>query len=374
MKGFIQLVRQTITEWSEDNAARLAAALSYYTTFSLAPLLVIIISLLGLFGVRDAIRDQILNQVQDLTGQQGAQLVEGMIETAAIPTAGILTTTIGVVTLLFGALGVFGELQNSLNTIWEVKPRPREGLLATVRSLLLTRVISFAMILVIGFLLLVSLVISAGLSALGDFLGDTLFFSEILIQIINFIISFVVITFLFALIYKYLPDARIAWKDVWLGAAITALLFTIGKLLISFYLGNSDVGNAFGAAGSLVILMIWVYYSAQIVFLGAEFTQVYANMYGSRIVPTEDAVLLTDDDRAHQGIPRREQVVARMNNTGQQESHQPPKAQPSYGMKYVEPSGRLVRRRGAIGKAMYFLILVTQFIPSLRKIYASKTE
>lgn len=374
MANFNSLVRQTFKEWSEDNASRLAAALSYYTTFSLAPLLVLVISLVGLLGFRDSVRGQILNQVEDLGGPQGAELVEGMIETAAIPTAGAVATAIGAATLLFGALGVFAELQNSLNTIWEVKPKPREGFIATIRSLLLTRLISFAMILVIGFLLLVSLVLSAGLAAFGDFLGNAFLFSEFLILVINFVISFGVITLLFALIYKYLPDAEIAWKDVWLGAAITALLFTIGKLLIGIYLGNSNIGNVFGAAGSLAILMIWVYYSAQIVFLGAEFTQVYANLYGSKIAPSEDAVQVTEEERSQQGIPRKEQLYARMEETDQYKRSGEPSFRALSAFEYSAPSGRFVKRQGIFRKALYFLILISQFLPSIRKIYASKTK
>jgi membrane protein len=374
MKGFFNLAKKTLSEWSEDNASRLAASLSYYTTFSLAPLLVLLISLLGLFGVSERIREQINNQVSDLAGEQGAELIGSMIDTATLPSAGILTTVIGVVTLLFGAIGVFNELQNSLNTIWEVKPKPREGILGTIRNLFLTRLISFAMILVIGFLLLVSLVLSAVLSTFGEFLENTFLFSEFLIQLINFIVSFGVITVLFALIYKYLPDAEIAWKDVWLGAAITALLFTAGKLLIGLYLGNTNIGNAFGAAGSLAILMIWVYYSAQIVFLGAEFTQVYANMYGSRIVPSEDAVHVTEEERAQQGIPRREQVAARAEETGKQEWSPGYQPQTSPGTTFVSRSGRAMREQGFLGKAIFFLIMVFQFIPVLRKTYASKTK
>jgi membrane protein len=363
----------TVREWSEDNAARLAAALSYYTTFSLAPLLVLLISLLGLFGVRDTIQMQILIQVEDLAGPQGSELVAGMIETSAIPAAGVVTTTVSAVILLFGALGVFAELQNSLNTIWEVKPKPRESFWATIRNLLLTRLISFTMILVIGFLLLISLVLSAGLSAFGDYLGNRFFFSEFLVLSINFILSFGVITLLFALIYKYLPDAKIAWKDVWLGAAITSLLFSLGKILIGIYLGNSNIGNVFGAAGSLAILMIWVYYSAQIVFLGAEFTQVYANQYGSRIAPSEEAVRLTEDDRAQQGIPRKEQVFARMEETGQA-ARSTGLQSPYPFYRSSEPSRLQVNRQGLSGKVLYFILLITQFIPSVRKIYASKTK
>jgi membrane protein len=374
VKKYVVLVRQTFKEWSEDNAARLAAALSYYTTFSLAPLLVLLISLLGLFGVRNTIQVQILSQVEDLAGQAGSELVSGMIETASLPATGTITTVIGAVTLLFGALGVFAELQNSLNTIWEVKPKPKEGMLATIRSLFFTRLLSFAMILVVGFLLLVSLALSAGLAALGEFLGNTFISSEMLIQSINFLLSYVVITVLFALIFKYLPDARIAWKDVWLGAAITALLFSIGKLLIGLYLGRSNVGNVFGAAGSLAILMIWVYYSAQIVFLGAEFTQVYANLFGSRIAPSEKAVMLTEEDRIEQGIPRDGQIYARMVNEDRQvrSGDSSSSTLPLNGL--YEPPRQFDVKEGIFNKMIFYFLLASQFLPSIRKTYASKTK
>ena len=300
------LLRDTFREWSEDGANRLAAALAYYTTFSLAPLLVLVIAIAGLVGGRDAAQTQTMAQVEDLLGAEGREFVQEMIETASRPQTGWTATLIGAVTLLFGALGVFAELQNSLNTIWEVKPKPATGLLDGVRRFVVKRLVSFTMVLGIGFLLLASLVISAALSALGEYIGTRWPLADFWLSVINFLISFVVITFLFAMIFKFLPEIQIAWKDVWLGAAVTSALFTLGKFLIGLYLGRSEVGTNFGAAGSLAILLIWIYYSAQILFFGAEFTQVYANRYGSKIIPDPGMVKITEQERAQKGIPHQE--------------------------------------------------------------------
>jgi membrane protein len=299
------LLKQTVREWSDDAAPRLAASLAYYTTFSLAPLLILIIAIAGLVGGQQAAQSQVMAQIQDLLGTQGRQFVQGMIESASQPTTGLTATIIGAITLLFGALGVFGELQNSLNTIWEVKPKPAQNFWDGIKRFVIKRLLSFTMVLGIGFLLLASLVLSAALSAVGQYIGNSWPFGDFLLQILNFLISFLVITFLFAMIFKFLPEIKIAWKDVWLGAAVTSALFTLGKFLIGFYLGRSRVGTTFGAAGSLAILLIWIYYSAQILFFGAEFTQVYANKYGSRIVPDPGMVKLTEKERAEKGIPHR---------------------------------------------------------------------
>lgn len=297
------LLRDTVREWREDGANRLAAALAYYTTFSLAPLLVLIIAIAGLVGGHEAAQTRTMAQVEDLLGTEGREFVQEMIETASRPRTGWTATMIGTVTLLVGALGVFGELQNSLNTIWEVKPKPAKGFLDGIKRFVIKRLMSFTMVLGIGFLLLASLVISAALSALGEYIGARWPLADFWLALINFAISFVVITFLFAMIFKFLPEIKIAWKDVWLGAAVTSALFTLGKFLIGLYLGRSEVGNTFGAAGSLAILLIWIYYSAQILFFGAEFTQVYANRYGSKIVPDPGMVKITEQERAQKGIP-----------------------------------------------------------------------
>ncbi len=297
------LVKEAVSEWSEDKAPRLGAALAYYTAFSIAPLLIIVIAIAAfVLGSRDAVQTAVLGQLRGLMGDQGAAFIQTAIEGQANkPASGIIATLVGVVTLLFGALGAFGQLQDALNTIWEVKPKPGRGFLGVIRD----RLLSLTMVLGMAFFLLVSLVVSAGLTAMGTVLGNVLPVNELLLEIINFVISLAVVTLFFALIFKYLPDAKIAWRDVWIGAALTALLFNIGKTLIGLYLGNASITSTYGAAGSLVVLLLWVYYSTQILFFGAELTQVYANRFGSRVVPAENATRVTEAERAEQGLPHR---------------------------------------------------------------------
>lgn len=306
------LVRKTLTEWQEDKAPRLAAALAYYTAFSLAPILVIAIAVVGVVFDRQAAREQVVRQINSLAGPQGAELVDSMLNAAQDMGENVLATVFGLLALIFGATGVFGQLQDALNTMWEVAPKPQKGITGFIKK----RFFSFTMVVGVGFLLLVSLAISAALSALSEWSVGLLPGFEAVMQGINFVVSLLVITLLFALVFKYVPDAEIAWWDVWLGAGVTALLFTIGKLLIGLYLGNTDVTEGFGAAGALVVILLWVYYSAQISFFGAEFTQVYANAYGSRVVPDEDAVALSEEARLQQGMPREEQV-----RVAQRETH-----------------------------------------------------
>jgi membrane protein len=279
------LVMETFSEWNKDNASRLAAALSYYTIFSVAPLLIIAIAVAGLVFGRKAATEQLVGEIRDLVGNDGAQVIQSILQNASKTTSGILATCIGVVTLLVGASGAFGQLQDSLNTIWEVRPKAGRG----VKGVLRDRALSFSMVLFIGFLLMVSLLLSAFLSGIGKYLADLLPMSSVVLQGMNFGISLGVTTFLFALIFKVLPDAYIRWRDVWVGSAVTALLFSLGRFLIGLYLGRSSVSSAYGAAGSLVVLLLWIYYSAQILFLGAEFTQVYANKFGKAIIPKPNA-------------------------------------------------------------------------------------
>ena len=290
------LFKLSFQDWKEDKASRLSASLAYYTIFSLAPMLLIILAVTSIFWSREAVQDQVLSQAESLVGAEGRTFISDLLNTANTPAKGILGTIVGVVTLIFGALGVFNELHNALNTIWEVEEEEdtKGGFIEGIKKIIFGRLLSFGMILGIGFLLLVSLVISAGLSAMQETVGNAIPLSEILLQLLNLIISIGVITVLFALIFKFLPDAEIAWRDVWLGAFVTALLFSLGKFLIGLYLGNSTVGSSFGAAGSLVLLLLWIYYSAQILLFGAEFTQVYANQLGSKIVPEgEEAAVNT---------------------------------------------------------------------------------
>lgn len=289
-RELLNLVMETIKEWQEDGAARLAAALSYYTTFSLAPLLVVVIAIAGMVGGRDAAQSLVMDQVEDLTGVEGREFVVSMIENASSSSAGVVASIIGTVTLLIAALGTFNELQKALNRIWDVEPKPIEGWGNRVKDFIFKRLLSFSLLLGIGFLLLVALVVSAGLSAINEYLSTIPLLSNLVLQILNLLISLGLITLLFALIFKFIPDIEIGWRSVWLGAFITAVLFTVGKQLIGLYLGRSDISNTFGAAGSLALIMIWVYYSSQILFLGAEFTQVFAKRYGKQPRPDEHAV------------------------------------------------------------------------------------
>lgn len=281
------LVKLSYQDWKDDKASRLSASLAYYTIFSLAPMLLIILAITSIFWSRDAVQDQVLNQVEGLVGAEGRTFISDLLNSASTPASSILGTVVGVVTLIFGALGVFNELQNALNTIWEVQEEEntKSGFIEGIKKIIFGRLLSFSMILGIGFLLLVSLVISAGLSAVQETIGNTIPVTEIFLQLVNLVISTGVITVLFALIFKFLPDAEIAWRDVWLGAFVTSILFSLGKFMIGLYLGNSAVASSFGAAGSLVLLLLWIYYSSQILLFGAEFTQVYANQFGSKIIP-----------------------------------------------------------------------------------------
>jgi membrane protein len=297
-RGILEIFKEAFAEWSEDKASRLAAALSYYSAISLAPLLIVILGIAGLFFGREAAAGQVSAQIKGVVGQQSAQVIEEIIANAYKPATGIVSTVVGGIILLLGASGVFGALQDGLNTVWEVKPKPGRGLVGIIKD----RFLSLTMVLGVGFLLLISLALSAALSALGKYLGGVLPLPAIVLEIINFVISVGVITLLFALIFKALPDVDIAWTDVWIGAGITALLFTIGKFAIGLYLGRSSVGSAYGAAGSLVVILIWIYYSAQILFFGAELTQVYTNKCGSRIRPAKDAVRVSKESRAEEGL------------------------------------------------------------------------
>jgi membrane protein len=276
-----KLVRATYTKWDEDHAQTLGAALAFYTVFSMAPLLLLVIAIAGFVFGQEAAQGQIIGQIQDLVGVDSAKAIQSMIEEVRKPSAGIIATVLAIIMLLFGATGVFAQLQESLNTIWKVEEKPGEGMWKMIKN----RFISLLAVLGTGFLLLISLVISAGLSAVGTTLGDVLPFPEFLLHIINFFVSFAIVTLLFAMIYKLLPDMSIQWNDVWIGAIITSLLFTIGKFFIGIYLGKSDVGIAYGAAGSLAVILIWVYYASQIFLFGAEFTAVYAESHGSRFAP-----------------------------------------------------------------------------------------
>lgn len=283
--SIFKLMKEAFIEWQQDKASLLAAALAYYTVFSITPLLVIAIAIAGAVFGREAAQGEIVQQINQLVGQQGAEAIETALKNANQPELGSIASIISIVVLLIGASGVFAQLQEALNTVWNVKPKPNSGIWGFIRK----RLLSFGVVLAIGFLLLVSLIFSAVLSGISKLQIGILPGVTSLWQWLNFAISFGVITLLFALIYKYLPDVKIRWKDVWVGAIITALLFTIGKYLIGLYLGRGSLGSAYGAAGSLIVFLAWVFYSAQILLFGAEFTQVYTRKYGRKIVPDSHA-------------------------------------------------------------------------------------
>jgi membrane protein len=278
LHNFWILTKAAASSWVDDYAQSMGAALAYYTMFSIAPLLLIVISIAGLiFGV-EAARGEIVGQLQSLMGQQGAEAVQGLLESLNRPAESVTAALVGVILLLIGATTVFAELQDAFDRIWRAPKRNNGGIWGLLRA----RLLSFGMIMGIGFLLMVSLVVSAALAALGKLWGPLFADWEMLANVINFLVSFAFTTTVFAMIYKIMPRVKVDWADVWIGAAVTALLFTIGKFLIGLYIGKSGVTSGFGAAGSLVVLLVWVYYSAQIFLMGAEFTWAYALTFGSR--------------------------------------------------------------------------------------------
>jgi len=281
------LIRQSVNGWIADRAPRKGAALAFYTVFSLAPILVIAIAVAGFFFGEEAARGEIVDQSRGLIGAEGAHAVEQLIQNAARPRAGLVSTLLGIGTLLVGATTALAELKDGLDQIWRAPPERTQGWSYMVR----TRLLALGLVLSFGFLLLVSLIVNAGLTALTRYWGGELLGIKVLYAV-NFIVSFLFTTVIFAAIYKMLPAMRIAWQDVWIGAAVTALLFNVGKALIGIYLGNSAITSAYGAAGSVVLILIWVYYSAQIFLLGAEFTRFYTYRYGSHRRDPEAAAVL----------------------------------------------------------------------------------
>lgn len=273
------LITSAFNGWNDDYAQSMGAALAYYTMFSIAPLLLIVISIAGLVFGEDAARGEIAWQLQHFLGEQGALVVQALVESVNKPTKGWLTAIIGVLLVLVGATSVFNELQNALDRIWGVTPTPETGGFIHAIN---TRLLSFGMVLGVGFVLMVSLILSAGLSALGKWWTPFFRGWETMVTVINLGLSFMVTTAMFALIFKVMPRVRMHWREVWIGATITAILFTFGQFLIGFYIGTSGVASSFGAAGSLVALLVWVYYSAQVFLMGAELTKAYSYIFGSR--------------------------------------------------------------------------------------------
>jgi len=277
------LLKKTFNAWIDDNATRLGASLAFYTMLSLAPLLIVVVAVAALAFGQKAAQGQLIWEIQDLVGKEGALAIQGLIQSAYSPAAGTTATVLGVLTLVFGASGVVAELRDALNIIWHVPSAATFSSLRGFLRLIRERFYLFGLILGVGFLLLVSLALNAAIATLGSLFGSLLPASESLLHLAVFLISFLVITFLFAAIYKFLPDVRLQWSDVMVGACFTSLLFTVGKQLIGIYLGKASFGSAYGAAGSLVIVLVWVYYSAQLFFFGAVFTKIYTETFGSRL-------------------------------------------------------------------------------------------
>nr|WP_314630600.1 YihY/virulence factor BrkB family protein [uncultured Noviherbaspirillum sp.] len=278
-KDLFDMARAAVSAWSSDYAPSMGAALSYYTVFSIAPLLLIVISIAGLVYGEDAARGAVFYQVRGMMGDSAAVALQGLLASVDKPGQSIVAATVGVLLLIVGATSVFGELQSALDRIWRTPDQAKKG---GLWQLVRTRLVSFAMIVGIGILLIASLFASAALAFLENWWG-TLFGAQALVaSALNILLSYLIVTVMFAMIYKIMPRVRIAWRDVWTGAAITGILFTVGKYLIGLYIGRSGVTSTFGAAGSLVVILLWVYYSAQIFLLGAEFTWVYAHRFGSR--------------------------------------------------------------------------------------------
>lgn len=293
LKKFWLLLRETYRQWNEREPFNNSIIIAYYTIFSLPGLLVIIINVAGYFYDKNQVTSQITGQIQGMIGGDTAADVQSIIDKASETKGTIISSILGIATLLFGATGVFYQLQQILNKMWEVKPQPKQKFLKLIRD----RVFSFGLILAVGFLLLVSLVISAGLSALSEWAGGYVAESlTIVFSVLDFIVSLGVVTMLFASIYKFLPDAKIGWRDVWIGALMTSVLFVIAKVGLGLYFGKSDPGSTYGAAGSIILIMLWVSYAGMILLFGAEFTQVFANQYGKKVQPADTAVSTAGDN------------------------------------------------------------------------------
>ena len=288
-KDYWTMLKETVSDWLEDKAMRLAAAMAFYTMLAIGPLLIIVIKIVSVIFRKDVQRGKAQNYVHDFIGGKAADVLDPIFKAAVEPGKGVMATIISIAVLLFSASGLFGELQDSLNTIWEVQPRPDRGIMGTIKD----RFFSIMLVLGTAFLLMVSLVMTTAVAVIVKWVGGGGWFWEA----VNFVLSIGIITVLFALMFKYLPDAKIRWRDVRVGAALTGVLFTVGKFALGWYLGKASTTSVYGAAGSLVALLLWVYYSAQILFFGAEFTQVFAQRRGEPIVPSKNAVKVTADER-----------------------------------------------------------------------------
>ena len=351
LKTWWTLVKTAVASWLDDYAPSMGAALSYYTVFSLAPLLLIVVSVAGLVFGEDAVRGELFSQLQGLMGADAAKAVQDLLASVNKPSQGIVGTVVGIALLLFGATTVFGELQDALDRIWRAPARKKGGLWLLLRA----RLLSFGMILGLAFLLMVSLVLGAAISALGKWWGPAFGGWETLLQIVNLLVGFGLTTAVFAMIYKMMPRVHVRWHDVWLGAIVTSLLFTIGKFLIGLYIGKSGVASGFGAAGSLVVVFIWVYYSAQIFLLGAEFTWVYAKTLGSL--------------RSEEGVVEVAQKAARADEvpTRSDDPQTPASVDAGSGARSLpaRPSSDAGATLGDVGAGVAFFVALRFLIPRL---------
>ena len=357
MARYFTVLKQTFKEFGEDKVPRLGAALAYYTIFSIGPLLLIAVAMAGLFFGQEAAQGQVSDELGKVFGPKMAESLETVVQAAAKPKSGMIATIIGIVTLLFGASGVFGQLKDALNTIWNVETKKAEGIKGFIKG----RFLSMAMVLGIGFLLLITLLFDAIVSALGRHLEQYVG-GEAVMHVIQLAVSFVLATALFAAIFRILPDLKIAWKDVALGAVVTSLLFVLGKWALGLYLGKAAVGSAYGAAGSLVILLIWVYWSAQILLLGAEFTQVYARSFGS----------LKGDDSKRQARAQASRPEDRPR--GGKTHHAVPVPTPMYAKQQKSGGGLLKVVAGGVAGLLFGALLgglsaFTIVLKTLRKVF-----
>ena len=287
VKTVFAFMKEVFSNFSDDKVMKYSASLSYYTVFSIAPILIIIISIAGFFFGKEAIQGQVFGQLNGLVGQQAATQIQEMIGNTHSSGNTFIASVISIVVLILGATGIFGEIQDSINSIWGLKSKPKTGII----KIIINRLISFSLIVSLGFVAMVTLLLNTAVDVLSKNLARLIpGAGQYFVEILNYILIFVVITAMFAVIFKVLPDAKIKWRDVIRGAVLTAILFIIGKFVISIYVQKTNVGSVYGAAGSIVILLVWVYYTAVILYFGAEFTKVYAIKYGSKILPNNYAV------------------------------------------------------------------------------------
>ena len=361
-KGYLGLFKTAAVDWMDDKAPRLGAALAFYTIFSLAPLMTIVITIASLWYTENA-GHQVFTQMASVIGQESAKGLEQMLIQQGEKKSGVFTAISAGLMLLIGATGVFVQLQDSLNEIWEVKPKPGQGIMGFIRH----RMLSFAMILGVAFLLLSSLLLSTALAAVGKYFSHLVGDMNWLFQMLNMVLSFGVITLLFALMFKYVPDAKVAWKDVWFGAIITSVLFTIGKFGLGMYLGKSSVVSSYAAAGALLVVLLWVYYTSQIVFYGAELTQAYAYAVGRAVEPSAHAEW--DASKACEtkaNADDRERKKDAKGKSGKSRTQPKPLPAPAYAMQATGRTHHAAKTFGGL------LLLIVALIPLEKKMFRPK--